>query len=183
MLCTFNDLCIILSMKKFYPFKQKRWILILSILTIIILFVCILVNILRVCEVGNLVSYYHTQDILASVIMGFVIVVLALTIFLNGLLVKDTYMLYLLGFLVSKVKYEDIIVIRQDTDNKFLLIYYKAKGKGMVQDKVTGISADVLQINCNGKYFDEILDKIKQANPSTLIEFVTYQPPKKNKEK
>lgn len=170
-------------MKKFYSFKQKRWILILSVLTIIILFVCMLVNILRVCEVGNLVSYQHTQDILSTVIMGITIAILSLTVFLNGILVKSDKIVYLLGFLVSKVNYEDVILVRRDTDNKFLLVYYKAKGKGMVQDKKTGISADVLQVNCNGKYFDEILDKIKQVNTNIVVEYVTYQPPKKNKEK
>lgn len=142
-----------------------------------------LVNILRVCEVGNLVSYQHTQDILSTVIMGITIAILSLTVFLNGILVKSDKIVYLLGFLVSKVKYEDVILVRRDTDNKFLLVYYKAKGKGMVQDKKTGISADVLQVNCNGKYFDEILDKIKQVNTNIVVEYVTYQPPKKNKEK
>lgn len=170
-------------MKKFYSFKQKTWIYVASILTIIILFVCMLVNILRVCEVGNLVSYHHTQDILATIIMGFVIVILSLSVFLNGILVKDDHITYILGFLASKIKYEDVILIRQDTENKFLLIYYKAKGKGMVQDKKTGISADVIHVNCNNKYFDSILDKIKQANSQIVIEFVTYQPPVKKKGK
>lgn len=163
-------------MKKFYTFKQKRWIYILSVLTIIILFVCMLVNILRVCEVGNLVSYYHTQDILSTVIMGFVIVILSLAVFLNGIIVNDKQIVYILGFLASKIKYEDIILIRQDTENKFLLIYYKAKGKGMVKDNKTGISADVIHVNCNSKYFDEILEKIKQNNSNILIEYVTLQP-------
>lgn len=167
-------------MKKFYTFKQKRWIYILSILTIIILFVCMLVNILKVCEVGNLVSYYHTQDILATVIMGFVIIILSLSVFLNGIIVKDDHITYILGFLASKIKYEDIILIRQDTENKFLLIYYKAKGKGMVKDNKTGISADVIHVNCNNKYFDEILDKIKSSNAQILIEYVTLQPKKKS---
>lgn len=170
-------------MKKFYSFKQKNWIYILSIITIIILVVCMLVNILRVCEVGNLVSYQHTQDILATVIMGFVIIVLSLVVFLNGMSMNDKHIRYFMGFLTSKIKYEDILLIRQDTENKFLLIYYKTKGKGMVEDKKTGINADVLMVTCNNKYYDEIIHKIKEHNNSALIEFVTLDTKKKtNKE-
>ena len=169
-------MCIILSMRKFYNFKQRRWIYIVTILAIIILFICMLVNILKVCGAGNLVSYHHSQDILATVIMAVVIVILSLAVFLCGISFKDKYISYILGFLVSKVRYEDIVVIRQDTAGKFLLIYYKTKGKGMVKDNKTGIVADVINVTCNNKYFDEIISKIKEKNSDVVIELVTVKP-------
>ena len=175
-------MCIILSMRKFYNFKQRRWIYIVTILAIIILFICMLVNILKVCEVGNLVSYHHTQDILATVIMGVVIIVLCLAVFLCGITFKEKHICYILGFLASKICYEDIVVIRQDTEGKFLLIYYKTRGKGMVKDNVTGINADVINVTCNSRYFDEIISKIKDKNPDILIELVTVKKREKKDE-
>ena len=163
-------------MRKFYNFKQRRWIYIVTILAIIRLFICMLVNILKVCGAGNLVSYHHTQDILATVIMALVLVVLTLAVFLCGISFKEKHISYILGFIVSKVRYEDIVAIRQDTAGKFLLIYYKTSGKGMVKDNITGIAADVINVTCNSKYFDEIISKIKEKNPNAAIELVTLKP-------
>ncbi|MDE6189829.1 MAG: hypothetical protein K2G37_06055 [Clostridia bacterium] len=135
-----------------------------------------IVNILKVCGVGNLVSYYHTQDIVATVVMGVVIIVLCLAVFLCGISCKDKYILFILGFLATKIPYEDILEIKQDAAGKFLLLYYKAKSKGMVKDEKSGTYADVININCNEKYFDEILSKIKQKNPNAIIELVSVKP-------
>ncbi len=171
MLCTSIDLCIIISMRKFYNFKQKRWIYIVTILAIIILFICMIVNILKVCGVGNLVSYYHTQDILATVIMGIVIVVLSLAVFLCGISLKENHISYVLGFIVSKIRYEDIKEIKQDAAGKFLLLYYKVKSKDSVIAPL-----EVININCNDKYFDEIIAKIKEKNKEAVIELVSVKP-------
>lgn len=135
-----------------------------------------LVNILKVCEVGNLVSYHHSQDILATAIMAVVIAVLCLAVFLCGISFKDKHIVYILGFIASKIRYEDIVTIRQDTAGKFLLIYYKTSGKGMVKDNVTGINADVINVTCDNKYFDEIIKKIREKNSDVLIELVTVKP-------
>ncbi|MBD5086713.1 MAG: hypothetical protein HDT32_05115 [Clostridiales bacterium] len=170
-------------MRKFYNFKQRSWIYIVTILAIIILFICMLVNILKVCEVGNLVSYHHSQDILATVIMGVVIVVLSLAVFLCGISFKDKHIVYILGFVASKIRYEDVVTIRQDAAGKFLLIYYKTGGKGMVKDNKTGIFADVINVTCDNKYFDEIINKIREKNADVLIELVTVKPKDKKEEK
>ncbi|MDE6614370.1 MAG: hypothetical protein K2K24_02565 [Clostridia bacterium] len=142
-----------------------------------------IVNILKVCEVGNLVSYHHSQDILATAIMGVVIVVLSLAVFLCGISFKDKHITYILGFLVSKIRYEDVVAIRQDTAGKFLLIYYKSAGKGLVKDTKTGISADVINVTCDSRYFDEIIAKIKEKNSDAIIELVTVKPKDKKESK
>lgn len=140
-----------------------------------------IVNILKVCGVGNLVSYYHMQDIAAAIVMGLVIVVLSLTVFLCGISCKEKYILFILGFLATKIRYEDIIEIKQDAAGKFLLIYYKAKGKGSVRDEKSGIAADVVNVNCNSRYFDEITKKIKEKNPDVIIEFVASKQKERDK--
>ena len=174
-------LCIILSMRKFYNFKQKSWIYIVTILAIIILFICMIVNILKVCGVGNLVSYHHSQDIVATVVMGVVIVVLCLAVFLCGISCTNKNIIFILGFLMTKIPYEDIMEIKQDTAGKFLLLYYKSKGKGMVKDEKSGAYADVINVNCNEKYFDEILNTIRQKRPDIVVELVTVKPKEKKK--
>ena len=170
-------------MRKFYNFKQRRWIYIVTILAIIILFICMLVNILKVCEVGNLVSYHHSQDVLATVIMGVVIVVLSLAVFLCGISFKDKHIVYILGFIASKIRYEDIVTIRQDAAGKFLLIYYKAKTKCTVKDNTRGIFTDVINVTCDNKYFDEIIAKIREKKSDVLIELVTVKPKDKKESK
>lgn len=160
-------------MKKFYPFKQKLWIYVVSILAIIILLILLIVKILGVVGVGNLVSYHHIEDIVATAIMGMVVVLLSLFVFLCGLSMGKDYMYYVMGFLVDRVKYEDVIVVNMDTEGEFLLIYHKVKSKGMVKDAKTGINADVIHVNCNNKYFDDILSTIRKKQPSLAVEFVT----------
>ena len=170
-------------MRKFYNFKQKPRIYIVTVLANIILIIFMIVNILKVCGVGNLESFHHIEDILATVIAGIVVVVLSLAVFLCGLSFTDKRIVYILGFLATKIDYEDLVVIRQDTEGKFLLLYYKTKGKGMVKDNVSGISADVVQVSCNPSRFDEIIALIKKKRPSIIVEFVTVKPRQKKKEK
>ncbi|MDE5655141.1 MAG: hypothetical protein K2I46_05980 [Clostridia bacterium] len=163
-------------MKKFYPFKQKSWIYILSILAIIILIIFMIVKILSVAGVGNLVSYHHTEDIVAIVIMGVVAIILAIFVFLCGLSLGKNHVFYVMGFLVERIKYEDIIVVNMDTAGEFMLIYYKVKRRGMVKDKKTGLNADVIMVNCKNQYFDNIIDGLRKKHPSIVVEFVTAPP-------
>ena len=166
-------------MKKFYSFKQKSWIYILSILAIIILLIFMIVKILGVAGVGNLVSYHHTEDIVAAIIMAVVAALVSIFVFLCGLSLGKNHVYYVMGFLVEKIKYEDIIVINMDAGGEYMLIYYKVKKRGMVKDAKTGINADVIFVNCNDKYFDEIIDGLKKKHPSLVVEFVTKRPEKK----
>ncbi len=163
-----------MSMRKFYCFKQRRWIYTVSILAIIILFICMIVNILKVCGVGNLTSYYHTQDILATVIMGVVIAVLALAVFLCGISTGEKHITYILGFLVSKIKYENVTAVKQDSEGKYLLIYYKS-GKS-AKDASAASPSDVINVTCNPRYFDDIISRIKEKKPSLIVEIVSIQP-------
>ncbi|MDE6473861.1 MAG: hypothetical protein K2L70_02020 [Clostridia bacterium] len=167
-------------MKKFYPFKQKSWIYALSILAIIILLIFMIVKILGIAGVGNLTSYHQIEDTVAVVIMAVVIVLLCVFVFICGLSFGKTSMYYVMGFLIERVKYEDIIVINMDAKGEFMLIYYKVKRRGMVKDSKTGVNADVVYVNCNSKYFDEIIEKLREKHPSLVVEFVTAKP-KKNK--
>lgn len=160
-------------MKKFYPFKQKTWIYILSILAIIILLIFMIVKILGVAGAGNLVSYHHTEDIVATVIMGVVAILLSVFVFLCGLRLGKNHVFYVTGFLVERIKYEDIIVINMDTAGEFMLIYYKVKRRGMVKDNKTGINADVIMVNCKKQYFDNIIDGLRAKQPSLVVEFIT----------
>ncbi|MDE6275611.1 MAG: hypothetical protein K2M75_03625 [Clostridia bacterium] len=168
-------------MKKFYPFKQKSWIYALSILAIIILLIFIIVKILGIAGVGNLTSYHQSEDIFAIVIMAAVAVLLSIFVFVCGLSLGKDRLYYAMGFLVERVKYEDIIVINMDAKGEFMLIYYKVKRRGMVKDAKTGVNADVIYVNCNNKYFDEIIEKLKEKHPSLVVEFVTAKPKKSAK--
>ena len=169
-------------MKKFYPFKQKSWIYALSILAIIILVIFMIVKILGVAGAGNLVSYHHTEDIVAAVIMGVVALLLSIFVFVCGLSLGKNHVYYVMGFMVEKVKYEDIIVINMDAAGEFMLIYYKVKKRGMVKDEKTGLNADVIYVNCNKDHFDDIIDGLRAKHPSLVVEFVTA-PPKGVKKK
>ena len=160
-------------MKKFYSFKQKPWIYIVSILAIIILVILMIVKILGIVGVGNLTSYHQIEDTVATVIMGIVIVLLSIFVFICGMSFGKNHIFYVMGFLVDKIKYDDIITVNMDTAGEFLLIYYKVKSKGMVKDAKTGVNADVILVNCNSKYFDDIIKRLREKRPSLVVEFVT----------
>ena len=160
-------------MKKFYPFKQKSWIYALSILAIIILLIFMIVKILGIAGVGNLISYHQIEDTVAIVIMAVVILLLCIFVFVCGLSFGKNKMYYVMGFLVEGVKYEDIIVINMDAKGEFMLIYYKVKRRGMVKDAKTGVNADVIYVNCQDKYYDEIIERLREKHPSLVVEFIT----------
>lgn len=165
-------------MKKFYPFKQKSWIYALSISAIIILLIFIVVKILGIAGVGNLTSYHQNEDIFAIIIMAAVALLVTIFVFVCGLSIGKNNMYYVMGFLVERVKYDDIVVINMDAQGEFMLIYYKVKRRGMVKDAKTGVNADVIYVNCNDKYFDEIIARLKEKHPSLIVEFVTARPKK-----
>ena len=48
----------------------------------------------------------------------------------------------------------------------------------LVKDAKTGVNADVIYVNCNSKYFDEIIEKLREKHPSLVVEFVTAKPKK-----
>lgn len=160
-------------MKKFYIFKQKPWIYIVSILAIIILIILMIVKILGIAGVGNLNSYHQIEDTVATVIMGIVVLLLSIFVFVCGMSFGKKHLFYVMGFLVDKIKYEDIITVNMDTAGEFMLIYYKVKSRGMVKDAKTGVNADVILVNCNKKYFDEIIKRMREKRPSLVVEFVT----------
>ena len=168
-------------MKKFYPFKQKTWIYVLSALAIIILIIFMIVKILSVVGAANLVSYHHDEDIVAAVIMGAVALLLSLFVFVCGISLGNNHVFYVMGFLVERIKYEDIIVINMDAAGEFMLIYYKVKKRGMVKDAKTGLNADVIYVNCNKAHFDDIIAGLRKKHPSLVVEFVTKQPKKNAK--
>ena len=85
-------------MKKFYFFKQKLWIYIVSILAIIILLIFMIVKILGIAGVGNLVSYHQIEDTVAIVIMGVVVLLLALFVFLCGFSLNKNHIYYLMFY-------------------------------------------------------------------------------------
>lgn len=159
-------------MKNFYFFKQKLWIYIVSILAIIILLIFMIVKILGIAGVGNLVSYHQIEDTVAIVIMGVVVLLLALFVFLCGISLNKNHIYYFMGFLIERIDYNRIICVNMDVDRQFMLIYYKVK-RGMVKDAKTGVNADVIYVNCNGKYFDDIIDGIKKHHPSLVVDYVT----------
>lgn len=160
-------------MKKFYIFKQKPWIYVVSILAIIILIILMIVKILGIAGVGNLNSYHQIEDTVATVIMGIVVLLLSIFVFVCGMSFGKKHLFYVMGFLVDKIKYEDIITVNMDTAGEFMLIYYKVKSRGMVKDAKTGVNADVILVNCNKKYFDEIIKRMREKRPSLVVEFVT----------
>lgn len=123
-------------------------------------------------------SYHQIEDTVAAVIMAAVIVLLCVFVFICGLSFGKNSMVYVMGFLVERVKYEDIIVINMDAKGEFMFIYYKVKRRGMVKDAKTGVNADVIYVNCNSKYFDEIIEKLREKHPSLVVEFVTAKPKK-----
>ena len=137
-----------------------------------------IVKILGVAGAGNLVSYHHTEDIVAAVIMGLVALLMSIFVFVCGLGLGKNHMYYVMGFLVEKVKYEDIITINMDAAGEFMLIYYKVKRRGMVKDAKTGQNADVIYVNCNKDYFDGIIEGLRTKQPSLVVEFVTAKPKK-----
>lgn len=169
-------------MKKRYILKTKLWIKICSIVITIILAVCALVNILRLAGVGGQ-SYNYPLDITATVICIVAPILLNICVFGSYYRICDSGIKCTIGLVPTTIKYEDILLIRQDSDRTVLLIYVKTDGRGMVTDEDAHIQADIVQINTNTNYFDDFVQAIKSHNPHTIYEILPMQKQDKKEKK
>ena len=158
-------------MKKHYVFRQKMWLYAIVIATIIVLLTFSIVNILRLCNVGSMVSYNHTLDTFAVIIMIFVSIALFLITFLSGYTLCNTYLLINVGLAFEKIKYEDILLLRTNSQNNILLLYFKSQN-GQIKDSDNEISANLIQVNINSKHINGIIDQLKQKNNEILVEIL-----------
>ncbi|MEG1608546.1 MAG: hypothetical protein RR348_01625, partial [Clostridia bacterium] len=112
-------------MKKRYVYTQKAWIVILSGIAMLLAVISVILNILRLCEVGSRVSYNHPLDIIATVVMLAVASVLLMFVAGSGYSFAKKHFVVNLGFFVKMINYQDIMLVRGDINNTVLFVYFK----------------------------------------------------------
>jgi len=158
------------------------WIKISSIVISIILVVCAVVNILRLCGVFGQ-SYNFPLDITATVICLVAPIIFNLCVWCSFYLITDSGIRCNIGLVPTTIKYEDILLMRQDSERTILLVYVKTDGRGNVYDEDSQLRADIVQISTHPGYFDDFIQAIKTHNSGTIYEILPMQKPDKKEKK
>lgn len=77
-----------------------------------------------------------------------------------------------IGVFFHTISYQDVLLIRQDSDKTVLILYIKTTKQGQVVDSRSGIQANILQVNVDKRHFDAVIDAIKAHNPHTIYEIL-----------
>ena len=159
-------------MKTTFRYKPNAWIAATSTVLSIILLVCAIVNVLRLCGVRNMQSYNYTLDIIATIICVVMPTILLSMIYLSAYTLTERGIRCNIGVFFHTLSYQDILLIRQDSDKTVLILYIKTSKQGQVVDSRSGIEANILQVNVDKRHFDAIIDAIKAHNPHTIYEIL-----------
>ncbi|MGN0760552.1 MAG: hypothetical protein ACI4MV_01260 [Christensenellales bacterium] len=159
-------------MKTTFRYKPNAWIAVSSTVLSIILLVCAIVNVLRLCGVRNMQSYNYPLDIIATVICVVMPVLLLVMIYGSAYTLTERGIRCNIGVFFHTISYQDVLLIRQDSDKTVLILYIKTTKQGQVVDSRSGIQANILQVNVDKKHFDAVIDAIKAHNPHTIYEIL-----------
>lgn len=156
-------------MVKQFKIKQKLWIYILTSALLIILCASTIVNLLAIFNVGNMRSQYLPLDIVASIVMVLVAGILTYFVFFSRYVVTEQGITRYIGFLKEDVKYEDIYLMRVNSEKTLLLIYVKAdnEASAQIKDESSSLSANLVQIFIQQSQMDEFINAVK-ANAKDL---------------
>ncbi|MGN0771189.1 MAG: hypothetical protein ACI4MI_01200 [Christensenellales bacterium] len=166
-------------MKNTFRYKTNTWIAVSATTLSIILLVCAVVNVLRLCGVRNMQSYNYTLDIVATIICTIMPIIMLGMVFGSAYTLTDKGVRCNMGLFCYTVRYEDILLMRQDSDKTILILYVKTDKKGQVVDSNSGIQANIIQINVDKKHFDAIIERIKSHNHRAIYEILPMAKEKK----
>lgn len=156
-------------MKKRFAYTQKKWILILSGIAMILALLSVIFNILRLCEVGEFVSFNHPLDIMATVVVIIVSAILLVFVVGSSYILTKKSLVVNIGFFVKIIKFQDIKLVRENNEKTMLFVYFKAGKSAMIENN-DGFRANLLQVNIESKYFDNFVDGLKKANRDIVYE-------------
>lgn len=140
-------------MKKRYKFILSKWYYLLFAAAAIALTAAETVNILRLCNVGNMQSYNYPLDITACVIMPLLTAMIATFVFCSGYTLTDSGVRVNLGIFFTSIPYEHILRLRRDEGKTIMIMYYAAAVKDKTDEAVP--AWQVKQINIKPQLYDE----------------------------
>lgn len=159
-------------MKRFI-IKQKTWIYILTGAILIILLASTIVNLLAIFHIGNMMSQYLPLDIVSSIIMIIVAALISLFVFGSRYEVKETKIVRYIGFLKEEIKYEDIYLMRVDSNKTMLLLYVRANEKDAdVHDNDSDLYANIVQVFISSSKIDEFISSVKDNAKDLAFEIL-----------
>ncbi len=114
-------------------------------------------------------SQYLPLDIVASIVMVLVAGILTYFVFFSRYVVTEQGITRYIGFLKEDVKYEDIYLMRVNSEKTLLLIYVKAdnEASAQIKDESSSLSANLVQIFIQQSQMDEFINAVK-ANAKDL---------------
>ena len=113
-----------------------------------------------------MMSQYLPLDIVSTIVMVIVGALIAWFVFFSRYELKDNALYRYIGFLKEQIKFEDIYMMRVNSQKTILLLYVKADEKDAdVHDNETNLSANIIQIfiplNKVDSFISAIKDEIK----------------------
>ena len=120
-----------------------------------------------------MMSQYLPLDIVSVVIMAIVATLITLFVFFSRYEVKEDKLVRWIGFLKEEIKYEDIYLMRVNSEKTILLLYIKADEKSCdIQDENSGLYANIAQIYIAQNKIDEFVSAMKEHNKELAFEIL-----------
>ena len=118
-------------------------------------------------------SQYLPLDIVSCIVMVIVATLISLFVFFSRYEVKEDKLVRYIGFLKEEIKYEDIYLMRVNSEKTILLLYIKADDSNAeIHDEESGLSANVAQIFISQNKVDEFISAIKDKSKDLAFEIL-----------
>ena len=105
--------------------------------------------------------------------MIIVAALISLFVFGSRYEVKETKIVRYIGFLKEEIKYEDIYLMRVDSNKTMLLLYVRANEKDAdVHDNDSDLYANIVQVFISSSKIDEFISSVKDNAKDLAFEIL-----------
>ena len=115
-------------------------------------------------------------DSVAIAIMMVVAVIISIFVFFSGYTFKEDIIVVNFGFMPIKVKYDDILLVRTNSDKTKLALFIETNEENAdVKDEANNLKANAMLIFVSPSNVDNFISNIKKVNLQVPIEIVTEE--------
>ena len=157
-------------MKKKFYFAFKWPIYILAVLINALLVTVLVLNSLKLGNVGTWASTNFGLD-LSALLMSILLIILVNSIFFfSGFTLGDKFFTYTLGIMRYNIDYKDIVTVREEKTSHAMVVNYKRYAKSKNGEAVAAPAGIV--INISNKKKEEFVTLLREKNNKIRYELI-----------
>lgn len=140
----------------------------------IILLAAFIVNILRLTQAGEFVSYNYPLDITAAVVMPVLAALLSSFVWGSGYTLGRDGLYINIGIYIRKIPYDNILKLRSDEVRSALAIYYGTNIKAALpEEQEAVVKGEMIRIKKD--LYDKFAKEVTRRSPRAEYEIVTKE--------